>query len=69
MLDALEYMHEEVSVCHRDLKLENILIDSQLTFKVIDLGLSAAGDLHRVTVVYDCACPRSSFRLLYGAAF
>ena len=48
MLDALEYMHEEVSICHRDMKLENILIDSQLTFKVIDLGLSAAGDLSRV---------------------
>ena len=49
MLDALEYMHEEVSICHRDMKLENILIDSQLTFKVIDLGLSASGDLSRVT--------------------
>lgn len=49
MLEALEYMHEEVNVCHRDLKLENILIDSKLTFKVIDLGLSAAGDLSRVT--------------------
>ena len=49
MLDALEYMHEEVSVCHRDLKLENILIDSKLTFKLIDLGLSASGNLNSVT--------------------
>lgn len=49
MLDALEYLHDDVSVTHRDLKLENILIDGQLTFKVIDLGLSAAGDLTRVT--------------------
>ena len=48
MLDALDYMHEQASVCHRDLKLENILIDSQLTFKLIDLGLSASGDLDRV---------------------
>lgn len=49
MLDGLEYLHEEAGVVHRDLKLENILIDGQLTFKLIDLGLSAAGDLLRVT--------------------
>lgn len=48
MLDALEYMHTQASVCHRDLKLENILIDANLTFKLIDLGLSANGDLRRV---------------------
>ena len=49
MLDALEYLHSTANVVHRDLKLENILIDSQLTFKVIDLGLSASGDLSCVT--------------------
>ena len=49
MLDALDYMHEQASVCHRDLKLENILIDGQLTFKLIDMGVSASGDLDRVS--------------------
>ena len=49
MLDGLEYLHEEAGVVHRDLKLENILIDSNLTFKLIDLGLSASGDLSKVT--------------------
>mmetsp|Transcript_15549 Transcript_15549/g.21071 ORF Transcript_15549/g.21071 Transcript_15549/m.21071 type:complete len:243 (-) Transcript_15549:293-1021(-) len=49
MLDGLEYLHDTAGVVHRDLKLENILIDSNLTFKLIDLGLSAAGDLSRVT--------------------
>ena len=48
MLDALEYLHSEAGVVHRDLKLENILIDSKLTFKLIDLGLSDSGDLRRV---------------------
>ena len=45
MLDALEYLHGEAKVVHRDLKLENILIDSNLTFKLIDLGLSDSGNL------------------------
>jgi len=45
MLDALEYMHFSAGVVHRDLKLENILIDSDLNFKLIDLGLSDAGNL------------------------
>jgi len=45
MLDALEYLHSEVSIVHRDLKLENILIDSNLTFKLIDFGLSDSGNL------------------------
>ena len=49
MLDALEYLHTSANVVHRDLKLENILIDSELTFKLIDLGLSDSGDLSRVT--------------------
>lgn len=49
MLDALEYLHDEANVVHRDLKLENILIDSSMTFKLIDLGLSASGDLSKVT--------------------
>lgn len=49
MLDGLEYLHEKAGIVHRDLKLENILIDSQLTFKLIDLGLSASGDLYRVS--------------------
>lgn len=48
MLDALDYMHNTAGVVHRDLKLENILIDSELTFKVIDLGLSDAGNLQQV---------------------
>eukprot|EP00708_Paratrimastix_pyriformis_P002399 GAFH01001145.1.p2 GENE.GAFH01001145.1~~GAFH01001145.1.p2 ORF type:complete len:455 (-),score=125.62 GAFH01001145.1:539-1702(-) len=36
---ALEYMHSN-NVCHRDLKLENILLDADYNLKVCDLGFS-----------------------------
>lgn len=46
MLDALEYLHFDAGVVHRDLKLENILIDKDLTFKLIDFGLSTSDNIH-----------------------
>ena len=49
MLDALEYLHSKAGVVHRDLKLENILIDENVTFKLIDLGLSDSGNLKALT--------------------
>jgi len=39
LLDALEYM-ECRSICHRDIKLENILIDKNLNVKLVDFGFA-----------------------------
>ena len=39
VLDALQYCHE-MGVCHRDIKLANILIQKNKTVKIIDFGLS-----------------------------
>ena len=39
IISALEYLHEK-NICHRDLKLENILIDDKGKIKIIDFGLS-----------------------------
>ena len=39
LISAISYCHER-RVCHRDLKLENILLDSRLDLKIIDFGLS-----------------------------
>ena len=35
-----DYMHEKKGVVHRDLKLENILIDSNLNVKICDFGFA-----------------------------
>ena len=39
MLDSVDFMHQR-SVVHRDLKLENILIDDNLNLKVADFGFA-----------------------------
>lgn len=40
MIDSIEYMHSK-NVAHRDLKLENILVDRDLNLKVADFGYAS----------------------------
>ena len=43
LLDAMEHMHQR-QVAHRDIKLENVLVDtSSMTLKVADFGYAAVG--------------------------
>ena len=37
----MKYMHEQKGAVHRDIKLENVLLDSDLNIKVADFGFAA----------------------------
>jgi len=40
IIEALKYTHAQ-GICHRDMKLENLMLDSSFDIKVIDFGFAA----------------------------
>ena len=40
LIDAIEYLHTELEIVHRDLKIENLLLDKDYQLKIADFGLS-----------------------------
>eukprot|EP01114_Cavostelium_apophysatum_P015894 TRINITY_DN4423_c0_g1_i1.p1 TRINITY_DN4423_c0_g1~~TRINITY_DN4423_c0_g1_i1.p1 ORF type:complete len:289 (+),score=78.07 TRINITY_DN4423_c0_g1_i1:291-1157(+) len=40
MLDAVEFCHRKLHICHHDIKLENCVLDVDFTLKLIDFGFA-----------------------------
>ena len=51
LIDALEYMLSK-GVIHRDLKLENIIIDNHMNIKLLDFGFAAHENIDNLTAFY-----------------
>jgi serine/threonine protein kinase len=47
LVSAVHYLHRELNLIHRDIKLENILLDEYLNVRLIDFGLSKKLDDRR----------------------
>ena len=39
MINAIDFFHQ-MGLCHRDLKIENILVDDQFNLRFIDFGMT-----------------------------
>lgn len=55
LVSGIEYIHQS-GVCHRDLKPENLLLDYDLTLKIVDFGLSNMYDIG-ATLKTACGSP------------
>lgn len=59
LVSALLYLHNALNIVHRDLKLENIMIDKNLNIRLLDFGLS--NQLAQNTSMFQTKCGSPSY--------
>ncbi|ORY97747.1 kinase-like domain-containing protein [Syncephalastrum racemosum] len=52
LCEGVAYLHDKARICHKDLKLENILIDEEGHLKICDFGLA----MHMMPMQYQEKC-------------
>lgn len=57
IISAIEYMHKEKHICHRDLKAENILLDQNLNIRLTDFGFSREYSTNEPNLSTQCGSP------------
>jgi len=55
LISGMDYCHKK-NICHRDIKLENIIIDSDLNVKLIDFGFATLTSSSRLLNFF-CGTP------------
>jgi len=68
MVEAVDYCHKKLKICHHDIKLENLVINSEMRVKLIDFGFaidldpSSAGK--KLIKIYDSSPAYSPLEIL-----
>jgi serine/threonine protein kinase len=57
LIKALEYIHEEKRMMHRDIKAENVLLDANNNIRLIDFGFSRAFEEDESSFRTSCGSP------------
>jgi serine/threonine protein kinase len=57
LASAVKYLHKDKNVAHRDIKLANILLNSNGKVKLADFGLSNFYNEHTKTLKTSCGSP------------
>ena len=65
MVDAVDYCHKTLNLCHHDIKLENLVINHKMNLKLIDFGFAVPLEVSpgkKMIKIYDGSPGKKRFR-------